>query len=186
MASYIETPYQPSPSSSGVVGSAGGTPLTSLTSFTPEDDRASKPAAAHLSGPSSGSGQHDPFVSSATQPSGRLSAKASAFEPSFGMRGAAVSNLIELSQRGQVSIRPRDLEGFVAGPQSANRAPNDQGAGNFGVFTADSRSSRVIKISGMNVVATFLSLVEASKKVRASYSCIFCLFCHSPAFTMLY
>jgi hypothetical protein len=186
MSSYNEPLFHPSPSSSGVVGSAGGTPLTSLTAFSPEDGRASKPATVHLSGPLSGSSQQDPFVSSVTQPRGRLSAKASSFEPSFEMRGAAISNPIEPPQKLHVSNRPGDFEDFVGGPQSASRASNGQVAGNFGVFTTDCHSSRVIKVTGKNAVATFLPFIETSKKVRASHSRISCLSCHSPLFTISY
>lgn len=167
MSYYDDNMYQPSPaSSSDVVDSVGGTTYTSPTAFSPEDIRVLKSATVNIGGDSAGLNQ-DPFVSSNAQIGAKLSAMASTFKPSVEMRAAAVSSTsvaIESSQKMRTLIssdRHRDLNGSK--PQSG--APHEADSTRFGTFTTDSNTSRVLKVTGKNAVATFLSFVEASKRV---------------------
>lgn len=170
MSSYDDTACHPSPaSSSGVVDSAGGTSHTSPTAFSPEDVRAMKSAAANLSGRPTGSSQQDPFVSSGAQTGGRLSAKASAFKPSFKMRASAPDTTIGVksSLKNEAPKSPDQVVENAAGHQSpdAAPAPHDINPPYFGAFTTDTNTSRVLKVTGKKAIAAFLPFVEASKRV---------------------
>jgi hypothetical protein len=168
MSSYDETMYHPSPaSSSELIESAAGTPHTSLSAFSPEDARIMKSSTVHLGVTSSRSSQQDPFVSTGTQPRGGLSAKATAFEPSADIRTASATTsafTMDTSQKTQIPNASDCLENFAVS-RSPNRAPHQTNATHFGTFTTDSHSTRVIKVTGKNPVATFLPFIEASKKV---------------------
>jgi hypothetical protein len=168
MSSYDDTMYHPSPaSSSELIESAAGTPHTSLSAFSPEDARIMKSSTVHLGVTSSRSSQQDPFVSTGTQPRGGLSAKATAFEPSADIRTASATTsafTMDTSQKTQIPNASDCLENFAVS-RSPNRAPHQTNATHFGTFTTDSHSTRVIKVTGKNPVATFLPFIEASKKV---------------------
>jgi hypothetical protein len=166
MSSYDDTACLPSPaSSSGVVDSGGGTSRTSPAAFSPEDVRAVKSATANLNG----SCQHDPFMSSGGQGGGRLSARASAFKPSFEMRASAPDPYIaiESSQKMMGSKSSGQVVEESAGSPSPNAPPmlHDVNPATFGAFTTDTNTSRVLKVTGKDIVATFLPFVEASKRV---------------------
>lgn len=164
--------HHSAPSSSGgdgVVDSANGTPYTSLASGSPEEVRAIKSAGVDLSGNMTASSPHDPFVSTGPHTNGRLSAKASSFQPSFEMTSPlapAASKVVEPYPKMKA---PKDLS------DHANECgTNSFGCGNdeadpvyFGTFTTDSNTSRVIKVTGTDIVASFLPFVEASKRVSS-------------------
>jgi hypothetical protein len=173
MSSYDDTVYHPSPaSSSGAVDSFGGTPHTSLTAFSPEDVRAMKSAPVNLGDEPTRSSQQDPFVSSGTQIGGRLSARASAFQPSFEVTAAtpaAPSTIMQPSKK-MHAPKPSDNVENLGGAQSPNGALDTVNCAHFGAFTTDSNTSRVLKVTGKDAVAIFLPLVEATKKVSYSIS----------------
>jgi hypothetical protein len=171
MLPYDDHMCHPSPASSsgvgGIVDSAGGTPYSSLTAFSPEDIGAMKSPSANLGSIPTGSSPHDPFVSSGTQSVGRLSAKASAFQPSFEIRPPvtpAASKAIQSSRKMQGSNTP-DLSEKFSSAESPGGGLEKANPTQFGTFTTDSNISRVIKVTGKNVVATFLPFIEAAKRV---------------------
>lgn len=168
MSSYDETVYQPSPaSSSDVVDSIRGTPYTSLTALSPEDVRVMKSGAVNIGGSLAGS-NHDPFVSSNTQTGGKLSAKASTFKPSLEMRAAAANASVFAIEPSQEMHTPISSHyGELTGSKSPQGAPHEASPTHVGVFTSDSNISRVLKVTGKNSVATFLSSVEVSKRVSS-------------------
>lgn len=181
----------PSPASScgvgGVVDSAGGTPYTSLTAFSPEDVKAMKSPGANLGSKTTGSSPQDPFVSSGAHSGGRLSAKASAFQPSFETRPPAApapSKAIESSRKMQ-GPNTSDHSEKLGSAQSPGGGLDTANPAQFGAFTTDSNISRVIKVTGKNVVATFLPFVEAAKKVSLFHFVILLsLICCLPLFTI--
>lgn len=170
MSSYDDTAFHPSPaSSSGVVDSGVGTSHTSPTAFSPENVRAMKAAVTNLSGRPTGSGQQDPFMSSGVQTGGRLSAKASAFKPSFETISSTpdTSIAVESSLNHKAPKPPNQVVKNIIGPHSLSSAPTPHSVNSthFGVFTTDTTTSRVLKVTGRNAVTTFLPFVEASKRV---------------------
>jgi hypothetical protein len=165
--------HHSAPSSSGgdgVVDSANGTPYTSLASGSPEEVRAIKSAGVDLSGNMTASSPHDPFVSTGPHTNGRLSAKASSFQPSFEMTSPlapAASKVVEPYPKMQA---PKDLSDHAndfGGTNSFGCGNHEADPVYFGTFTTDSNTSRVIKVTGTNIVASFLPFVEASKIVSS-------------------
>lgn len=155
--------------------SAGGTPYTSLTAFSPEDNRAMKASSTVLGTQTNASSPQDPFVSSGSHATVKLSAEASAFQPSFDMRSPiipALPNSIDSSEK-KHAARAFDHIEKLGGSDSTPYGPDHVNLTHFGTFTTDSNTSRILKVTGNAAVSTFVSSVEDTKRVRQPSSLVF-------------
>lgn len=141
MTSYTYSPY----SSTGNGESAGGTPGTGLTAFSPDDPRIPRTVNVGRSpGELLKEGQHDPFVTSSNSKAGLgLSATASSFRP--------VGRVVTLSGPVIANI-PTPLPGTAQHLNHliANSAPPHarevvEGV-KYGTFTTDTGATRCIKV----------------------------------------
>lgn len=169
------TGHHSAPSSSGgdgVVDSANGTPYTSLASGSPVEVRAMKSAGINLGGNMTAPNPNDPFVLTGSQTNGRLSAKASAFQPSFEIESPlapASSRVVEQYPKMKAPKDSSDLAHELGETNSLGCGNDEANPIYYGTFTTDSNTSRVIKVTGPDVVASFLPCVEASKRVSSLF-----------------
>ncbi len=139
--------YHASPhSSSGRDESAGGTPDTKFTAFSPDDPRAPKPSSVKSAGTPLETSHNDPFVSDATKPKveQKLSATASAFQP-FGLRVSSVIPSPVVAYGSAPLLNTAQYLNNIIAEASPRRAEITQ----FGTFTTDTGATRNIKVSGI-------------------------------------
>jgi hypothetical protein len=169
MASYHAQDVSPY-SSTGHVESAGGTPDTRLTAFSPEDNRLTKHASIYKSaGTPLKEGQHDPFVTTSAQPKAeqKLSATASSFRPLV-VRDAPPIGTAGINGSSAIPGTAQYLNQIIAESTPPPRAPEPIEALKFGTFTTDTGASRSIKISGI-YGKLVMPAVQASLEVSHSY-----------------
>lgn len=161
MSSYRGMSSQSPYSSSDHGYSAEGTPDTSLTAFSPEEVRPSRPSNASSTGAVTlGAGQHDPFVTSAQPTARSLSATASTFRP------------LALGMEAKSSSAPQDILASSAiqavQPECGNHLNSVYGSiaspTQFGTFSTDTGARRNLKISSI-YDAEVKPLVDASMEV---------------------
>ena len=164
MTSYREM-ASPSPYSSSDHGySAKGTPDTSLTAFSPEEAKPSRPSNTlpDTGGASLVAGQHDPFITT-MKPTGRsLSATASSFRP-LGGKETKAGSLQEISVSSAAHV-------FL--PKNGSRVSSAGGSVSsstqVGTFSTDTGVRRNLKISAI-YESEVKPLVDASIKVYTTH-----------------
>ena len=143
MASYNYSPY----SSAGNDDSAGGTPDTRLTAFSPDDPRVPR---AGLTGMSPRTllkeGHHDPFVTASSSKTPGLSATASAFRPVS--KGGSATAAGVPSTSSPLPGTAQYLSQVIAESASPRNREVSEGV-KFGTFTTDTGATRCIKVSGI-------------------------------------
>lgn len=166
MSPYRGVASQSPHSSTGQQDSIEGTPDTSLTAFSPEEVRSSRPSHVSSIGDTTiGTAHHDPFVTAAVEPR-TLSATASSFQPGVDLNSTKSSTApAPTPVKTTIANQPAHGGGSYLGSVS----PGAQiGPSQFGTFSTETGASRYLKISGI-YDAEFKPLVEASLQVRFSF-----------------